>query len=304
MKKGLLIFLSFILVFPLFFGFFPDNSEAKSTYVKGYYRKDGTYVKGHYRNTGGSSSPSKYDYKSTTTKPSLTTTKLTIKNTVNLYKGNNLVGQEPINELVYVKGYYRKDGTFVRPHYKTSPNHFIRDNFSYLGLSTLLPLEKKYPTYKYNLNDEIASIEHYLYTSTINDELSTYQFKNLKDYAVKLNKSNSVNTTELYGWLFYNSLGYDTYFSEALVKFDQTGTLTSELYLYQILSSMGIKQLTYTQRTNLSAYAQSLSPNENINNVINLGKIFYDSLGVASEEVESQIELDLLQNFSNNLSEN
>lgn len=300
MKKGLIVFLSFILVFPLFFGFFADDAEAKRTKVDGYYRKDGTYVKGHYRNTGGSSSPSNYDYKSTTTTPSPTTTKFTIKNTVNLYKGNNLVGQEPINELVYVKGYYRKDGTFVRPHYKTSPNHFIRDNFSYLGLSTLLPLEKKYPSYKYNLNDEIASIEHYLYTSTINNELSTYQFKNLQDYAVKLNNGNSISSTELYGWLFYYSLGYDTYFSDALVKFDQTGTLTSELYLYQILSSMGVKQLTYTQRTNLNAYAKSLNSNENLNNKFDLGKIFYDSLGIASDQIEEQIELDLLQNFSNN----
>ena len=32
-----------------------------------------------------------------------------------------------------VKGYYRKDGTYVRPHYRTNPNSTNRDNYSTLG---------------------------------------------------------------------------------------------------------------------------------------------------------------------------
>ncbi len=34
---------------------------------------------------------------------------------------------------VSVKGYYRKDGTYVRPHYRTAPNSTNRDNFSTQG---------------------------------------------------------------------------------------------------------------------------------------------------------------------------
>ena len=34
---------------------------------------------------------------------------------------------------VKVKGYYRKDGTYVRPHYRTAPNSTNRDNFSTRG---------------------------------------------------------------------------------------------------------------------------------------------------------------------------
>jgi hypothetical protein len=34
---------------------------------------------------------------------------------------------------VYVNGYYRKNGTYVRPHYRTAPNNTNRDNFSTLG---------------------------------------------------------------------------------------------------------------------------------------------------------------------------
>lgn len=34
---------------------------------------------------------------------------------------------------VYVKGYYKGDGTYVKPHYRTAPNSTNRDNFSTLG---------------------------------------------------------------------------------------------------------------------------------------------------------------------------
>ncbi len=34
---------------------------------------------------------------------------------------------------VKVRGYYRKDGTYVRPHYRTAPNSTNRDNFSTRG---------------------------------------------------------------------------------------------------------------------------------------------------------------------------
>lgn len=37
------------------------------------------------------------------------------------------------NKVVRVKGYYRKDGTYVRPHYRTAPNRTVRDNWSYKG---------------------------------------------------------------------------------------------------------------------------------------------------------------------------
>jgi len=30
---------------------------------------------------------------------------------------------------VYVRGYYRKDGTYVRPHIRSSPNQYKYDNY-------------------------------------------------------------------------------------------------------------------------------------------------------------------------------
>jgi len=32
-----------------------------------------------------------------------------------------------------VRGYFRKDGTYVQPYYRTSPNYTVRDNYSYKG---------------------------------------------------------------------------------------------------------------------------------------------------------------------------
>ena len=32
-----------------------------------------------------------------------------------------------------VRGYYRKNGTYVKPHYRTNPNSTRRDNYSYPG---------------------------------------------------------------------------------------------------------------------------------------------------------------------------
>lgn len=32
-----------------------------------------------------------------------------------------------------VKGYFRSDGTYVQPHYRTAPNKSRRDNYSYPG---------------------------------------------------------------------------------------------------------------------------------------------------------------------------
>jgi len=38
--------------------------------------------------------------------------------------------------LVSVRGYYRSNGTYVRPHYRTDPDGIAWNNFSYNGYST------------------------------------------------------------------------------------------------------------------------------------------------------------------------
>jgi hypothetical protein len=38
-----------------------------------------------------------------------------------------------LNAQVYVRGYYRSDGTYVQPHYRSYPNHTVYDNYSTKG---------------------------------------------------------------------------------------------------------------------------------------------------------------------------
>lgn len=45
----------------------------------------------------------------------------------------NSVQSQNNSRHVKVKGYHRKDGTYVRPHYRTAPNSTNRDNFSTRG---------------------------------------------------------------------------------------------------------------------------------------------------------------------------
>jgi len=61
---------------------------------------------------------------------------------------------------VQVRGYYRKDGTYVRPHVRTAPNSTVTDNYSYQGnynsnLEYNSPLPKT--TNNYNSNSSTNS---------------------------------------------------------------------------------------------------------------------------------------------------
>lgn len=38
-----------------------------------------------------------------------------------------------VDAQVYVRGYYRKDGTYVQGHYRSEPNHTNHDNYSTQG---------------------------------------------------------------------------------------------------------------------------------------------------------------------------
>lgn len=58
---------------------------------------------------------------------------------------------------VSVKGYYRKDGTYVQPYFRTAPNATNRDNFStkgninpYTGKAGWIEPDTKYNTFYYN----------------------------------------------------------------------------------------------------------------------------------------------------------
>jgi hypothetical protein len=40
---------------------------------------------------------------------------------------------ESVARDVHVNGHYRKDGTYVQPHYRTAPDNIKTNNYSYQG---------------------------------------------------------------------------------------------------------------------------------------------------------------------------
>ena len=44
-----------------------------------------------------------------------------------------LILSSPLLADTYVNGYYRSNGTYVAPHYRSSPNNTVTDNWSYKG---------------------------------------------------------------------------------------------------------------------------------------------------------------------------
>lgn len=47
-----------------------------------------------------------------------------------------LIAPLPADALVSVRGYYRSNGTYVAPHYRTSPDSYTSNNFSSNGIRT------------------------------------------------------------------------------------------------------------------------------------------------------------------------
>ena len=91
------------------------TGEPKTIYVKGYYRKDGTYVRSHYRSrsTGSISvrgPPLVFD--------SFEFSPFVAENGSYYGEISDYTGRP---KTVHVRGYYRKDGTYVRGHYRSKP---------------------------------------------------------------------------------------------------------------------------------------------------------------------------------------
>jgi len=86
-----------------------ETGRPKTVFINGYLRKDGTYVASHYRSLPSpNSSPRGPPLRIGSTAPINTS-----------YYGE--LNQYGIPKTVPVQGYYRKDGTYVQPHYRGLP---------------------------------------------------------------------------------------------------------------------------------------------------------------------------------------
>lgn len=293
----------------------PSHAEAKRTYVDGYTRKDGTRVKGHWRDTGSnssssSSSSSNYSnsnyYDNSYPNNNYSTPS---KGIVNLYKGSTIVGSTSTNDLVFVQGYYRQDGTYVRPHYRTHPNQFLSDNFSYQGVSTLFPLDKpfsKYPTYVPSSSFDNRAIENYLGYQVMRETLSNDQVISLQNYAQFLvNSTQNQGSKDIalaYGKTYYASLGIAPEIGDNLAYFDVTAELTPSVYISQVLYSYGVKTLKEEMIPVFHAYATALQAAQGTVNAEvyskkaqKLGYTLYYGTDQLYADISTQLELDKLQ---------
>lgn len=67
---------------------------------------------------------------------------------------------------VYVRGYYRNDGTYVAPHYRSNPNNTRSDNWSTYG----------------NTNPHTGEMGTRRYDSYSNEPRSTYNNRQIDPY--------------------------------------------------------------------------------------------------------------------------
>jgi uncharacterized protein YgiM (DUF1202 family) len=120
---------------------------------------------------------------------------------------------------VKVKGYYRKDGTYVQPHYRTAPNSTNRDNFSTKGNvnpytgeagyvtpdsksysypsernSTTNSSSNNYNSYNYN-NSNSSSSSNNSYSYSLYNDKPTYTTKSSANVREHMNTSSAIKMT-------------------------------------------------------------------------------------------------------------
>jgi hypothetical protein len=102
--------------------YFGEISEAtgrpKVVFVNGYVRQDGIYVASHYRSLPSGSGSSVNGLYRDTSAPPLTFTPFVAENGSYYGEISDLTGRP---KTVHVRGYYRKDGTYVQGHYRSRP---------------------------------------------------------------------------------------------------------------------------------------------------------------------------------------
>lgn len=324
-KNYIVVSLVLILMISSFSVFSPQAYAR--TYVHGYHRKDGTYVHGYYRGGGSSDTYSNYTSTEPYTDPtpsyvaptstssslptySVQASSIAAASVVNLYKGKQVIGSTSTDDLVYVHGYYRKDGTYVRPHYRTHPNNFIQDNFSYQGISTLPPLQN-YPSYIPSSDKNAVPIEHYLFHQFSNYNLTSEQLTLIKEYVslLNINRDSSSSETEKtaidFGISLYQNIGIDPMLSKSLAEYDWTGIMTPSCYLAQLLlenkSGARISQETlYLQKAYVISLVGAKDNNAYKIKAQNIGLAYYRSIlneSVSNQDIADQISMDLMQVF-------
>jgi hypothetical protein len=110
---------------------------------------------------------------------------------------------------VHVKGYYRKNGTYVSPHYRSAPDGIKSNNFSHCG--NVNPYTGKTGTVDCNGGTSDYSSSNYspIANKPIEEIFPAGSYKaTIPNYKVKINGQNIDNTNNKYPVLVYKDITY------------------------------------------------------------------------------------------------
>lgn len=125
---------------------------------------------------------------------------------------------------VYVKGYFRKDGTYVAPHYRTNPDSKITNNYSYPGnynpnTGKITGGTSTYtPSYTSNT---LTSLPTTTYTSPTKMQVEK------PTYPVKINGANISNYSGNWEPITYNDITYIPMTSSVIEELGLTSSFDS-----------------------------------------------------------------------------
>ena len=108
---------------------------------------------------------------------------------------------------VYVSGYYRSNGTYVKPHYRTAPNSTNRDNFSTRGNTNPYTGQAGYITPDNNTSSTYTPSTYS--TTTTSYPKTTYNNTSTSTSNSSYNSSTIYTTTSSYGQLWRTPSQYD-----------------------------------------------------------------------------------------------
>ena len=127
---------------------YPLEADGGRVRVRGYYRKDGTYVRPHYRSVPDGNPYNNYSYPGNYNPNTGQITPGDPQKYLDRYYNRSSSSSSSIDvdkwlkdletrhqtrSSVGVRGYYRKDGTYIRPHYRSVPDGNPYNNYSYPG---------------------------------------------------------------------------------------------------------------------------------------------------------------------------
>lgn len=173
---------------------------------------------------------------------------------------NTFIKAQTNNEHIWVNGYVKKDGSYVRGHYKTKANGTVNDNFStignvnpYTGKSGWLPRDIKESEQTHDDYYDRKIPTDYIFRSRNECQLAVINVLNLftigldKQVSTKIDRPNwAILNDTLYTRLEMSVWEADEeYFARLFLAyyFSEIETISERTGIYKLLKDLGLKTI-------------------------------------------------------------